>query len=45
MNKKSGDFRFMMKCFYWMAIMGLIAFVGYIGWEIFIVVYEGMTSS
>lgn len=45
MPKKNSDLRFMMKCFYWMATMGMLAFVGYIGWEIFLTVYGGMTSN
>lgn len=36
------DMNYLMKVVYWIAIFGLICFVGYIGWEIFVTVYGGM---
>lgn len=38
--KKNTNFG--MKLLYWLAILGLIGFVSYIGWEIFVTIYGGM---
>ena len=39
---RSREFKLMMKFIYWFCVVGIICFVGYIGWEIFLTVNQGM---
>lgn len=42
--QKNQDFRLLMKFVYWMAILGIIALIGYIGWMVFTTVSAGMAQ-
>lgn len=42
--KKNSDFKFAMKCMYWLAISGVTAGVLYVCWEIFQTIYAGMNG-
>ena len=39
---RSREFKTMMKAIYWFCIFAIIAFMGYIGFEVFLTVNEGV---
>ena len=41
---RSNEFKLLMKFVYWFCIGGIVLFVGYIGWEIFVTVNSGMNN-
>ncbi|XOV78156.1 MAG: hypothetical protein ACFHVJ_14580 [Aestuariibacter sp.] len=36
------EMNYTMKVVYWIAILGLISFVAFIGWELFVTIYGGI---
>lgn len=41
---KNQDLRLLMKFVYWLAILSIVALIGYIGWMVFTTIKSGMAQ-